>query len=119
MAGEYDEKFEELTTLVLRLTGGMDELRMEMRDRRSEGLILRTGLNEVRTELQTGLDAVRTELHNLGGQLTKNTVRLTSVEEKLSILSNQFNDVAVMAIKDNKRIENLENRVGALETGVH
>lgn len=108
MAGEYDEKFEELTNLVLKVAGGVDELRMEMRDQRLETKGLRGGLDEVRVELQS-----------LDGNLTKNTARLTSVEEKLSILSNQFNDVAVMAIEDNKRIENLENRVGVLETGVH
>jgi polyhydroxyalkanoate synthesis regulator phasin len=86
MAEEYDNRFEEITGLlqetlkrVDRTQGGVDELRMEVRDLRTE--------------------------------LSKNTSRLGTLENKF--------DIGVMAKEDHKRIDSLEKRVDNLESGVH
>jgi chromosome segregation ATPase len=44
---------------------------------------------------------------------------LKALASDVKVLSGQFSDVGVMAIKDNQRIDKLENRVDELETGVH
>ncbi len=45
--------------------------------------------------------------------------RLGSLQSDFRALSRQFNDVGVMAIKDNQRIDVLEKRVDELDAGVH
>ena len=39
--------------------------------------------------------------------------------QKLEILSGQFNDVTVMAIRDNKRMTKLEGGVAELQSSIH
>ncbi len=100
MAGEYDDKFKEITGILQKMqksVGGIDELRMEVRDIR----------NEVRD--------IRNELRDNTTKLTENTRNLTSLTTDVKILSGQFKDVGVMAIEDHKRIDNLEERVGLIE----
>ena len=100
MAGEYDDKFKEITGMLQKMqksVGGIDELRMEVRDIR----------NEVRD--------IRNELRDNTTKLTENTRNLTSLTTDVKILSGQFKDVGVMAIEDHKRIDNLEERVGLIE----
>ena len=68
-------------------------------------------------------------LELLGRLVTKtneNSIDLKALREDVSSLSSgvnalsgQFNDVGVMAIKDNKRIDSLESRVTELESGIH
>ena len=90
MAGEYDDKFEEITGILQKMqksVGGLDELRMEVRD-------------------------IRNELRD-----TNSNVKI--LNQKVDGLSSQFNDVGVMAIKDHTRVNNLEARVDALEAEVH
>lgn len=83
MAGEYDEKFEEITGLLQKTVGGLDELRMEVRDIRND---LRENIKETK-----------------------------SVGAKIDILAGQFKYVGGMAIKDHPRIDDLVERVEALE----
>jgi hypothetical protein len=45
--------------------------------------------------------------------------RITAVAADLKVISGQFNDVGIMAIKDSERIDDLEGRVNDLESGVH
>jgi archaellum component FlaC len=44
---------------------------------------------------------------------------LSRLRTDVRTLSGQFNDVGAMAIKDNRRLDTLEQRVGVLEEGVH
>ncbi len=94
MAGEYDERFDEITGLLQKTVGGLDELRLEVRDIRSE-------VRDIRNDVQ------------------ENTRETKAVGEKVATLSGQFRDVASMAIKDNGRIDNLEERVEVLEAEAH
>lgn len=44
---------------------------------------------------------------------------VTEIKSDVKILKNQFNDVAVMAIEDNKRITKLEKDVKDLQGSIH
>ena len=101
MAGEYDEKFEELTGLIKRTMGGVDEMRLEMRDLRLE----------VRDNTS--------RLTNVEGRLTGVEGSVKSMEKTVNNLSSQFNAVGSMSIGDHKRIDHLEERVDVLEAEVH
>ena len=101
MAGEYDEKFKELTGLINRTMGGVDEMRLEMRDLRLE----------VRDNTS--------RLTNVEGRLTGVEGGVKSLEKKIDNLSSQFNAVGSMSIGDHKRIDHLEERVDVLEAEVH
>ncbi|CAN5271653.1 hypothetical protein BH20ACI2_BH20ACI2_16380 [soil metagenome] len=97
MPGEYDAKFDEITGILQKMqrsVGLIDELTMEVRD-------LRTEVRDVRTEIQ------------------ENSSGLRSLNQKVEVLSGQFQDVGVMAIEDHKRIDGLGLRVDALETEAH
>lgn len=97
MAGEYDEKFTEITGILQEmqksvrqidgLQGGLDEMRLEMRDMRKE---LRENVNETK-----------------------------SVSRKVDILTGQFTSVVGEFIEDHKRIDTVEKRVAQLENPVH
>jgi archaellum component FlaC len=87
MPGEYDQKFDEIKGLLSKTVEGVDELRLEMRDLRSE--------------------------------VGDNSTRLQTVEERLSLISSQFNDVGRMAIKDSGRIDDHEKRISDLEANIH
>ncbi len=101
MAGEYDDRFDELTGLVRKTIGGLDELRMEVRDIRMEVRDMRSEVLDMRSGLQ------------------ENNSKLQSLTNKVTTLSSQFNDVGVMAIKDHQRVDLLEERVDVLESGAH
>ena len=62
MSGEYDEKFEELTGLVKRTMGGLDEFRMEMRDMRSE-------MRDMRSEYSSRFDGVDSRFDRVEAKL--------------------------------------------------
>ena len=108
MAGEYDEKFEELTGLIKRTMGGVDEMRLEMRDLRLEVRDNTSRLTNVEGRL-TGVE----------GRLTGVEGGVKSLEKKIDNLSSQFNAVGSMSIGDHKRIDHLEERVDVLEAEVH
>lgn len=104
MAGEYDKKFDEITEILQtmqksvgqidRMQGGFDEMSLELRDMRKD---LRSNTDR--------LEAV--------------VVRLGTLEKKVDTFSGQFNDVAVMAIKDHSRIDNIDQRVSVRESKAH
>ena len=85
MSGEYDEKFEELTGLVKRTMGGLDEFRMEMRDMRSE-------MRDMRSEYSSRFDGVDS--------------RFDRVEAKLDHVSGRQNDALPRFIEMQKTVNN-------------
>lgn len=79
---------------------------------------------------ETGNSKFEKEVLELLGRLvtrtSENSSDLKALREEVSTisadvksLSGQFNDVGVMAIKDNKRIDDLESRISDLEAGIH
>lgn len=104
MTGEYDDKFEEITGILQKMqksVGGLDELRLDVRDIRKE------------------VRDIGNELRDNTAKLGENTANLTSLATEMRVLSGQFTDVGVMAIEDHTRVDNLEARVDALEAEVH
>ena len=85
MAGEYSEKFEELTGLVKRTMGGVDEMRLEMRDMRSE-------MRDMRLDYSSRFDGVDS--------------RFDRVEAKLDLVSGRQNDVIPKVIEIQKTVNN-------------
>ena len=115
MAGEYDEKFDQLTNVVGRVVGRVDELRLEVRDMRSELRSHATQLGSNTTQLGSNT----TQLISVATQLGTVTDRLGALESKVDLYSAQFNDEAGMAIKDHPGINDLEVRVSILESETH
>lgn len=64
----------------------------------------------------TGIDS---RLGNIENDVSELKQEVKSSNRKLDILSAQFNDVAVMAIKDNQRISKLEIDVADLQSNIH
>lgn len=108
MAGEYDEKFDELTGLVRKIAGRVDELQLDMRD-------LRQGLVKAGDDI----GSIRSDIGEIRGELKKTNQRMGSLEGKFDVLSGQFNGIGSMAIDDHKRIDALEKRVDDLEGTTH
>lgn len=57
-------------------------------------------------------DSLESRIERVAGELK-------DLKSDVRILTGQFNDVGVMAIKDHNRIDNLEKRVDDFEAGVH
>ena len=94
MAGEYDDRFVELTGL------------------------LHTAINKVVT-LETKLVTVEKKVDGNTEAIKSVDSKMESLTSEVRILSSQFQDVGAMAIKDNGRIANLEKRVDDLEAVTH
>jgi hypothetical protein len=77
---------------------------------------LETKIDSVEGRLETKIDSVEGRLETKLDSVEKGVAVLTS---EVRLLGGQFRDVAVMAIKDTKRIDDLEERVDDLESGVH
>jgi hypothetical protein len=71
--------------------------------------------DEVMRLLQTAI----TKVDGLEKKADENTGKLESLTVEVKTLSGQFQDVGIMAIKDNGRMTELERRVDNLETGIH
>lgn len=65
------------------------------------------------------LDRVEAELHNVKVEIVEIKKEMGDLGSDVRALSSQFQDVGVMAIKDHKRIDSLEEKIGNLDTGVH
>jgi outer membrane murein-binding lipoprotein Lpp len=68
--------------------------------------------------LETKVDRLETKVDRLETKVDRVESDLKEIRSDVRTLSGQFNDVGVMAIKDNQRITNVETRVSVLETGV-
>lgn len=65
------------------------------------------------------IDSMEANMSQMDARLGRVEVDLSRLRTDVKTLTGQFNDVGVMAIKDNQRIDTLEQRVGVLEEGVH
>jgi len=85
MAGEYDEKFEEITGLLKKTVGGLNELRMEVRNIRSE---LRDNTSNLLTltDKVTGLSC---QFNDVGVMAIDDHKRIDSLEERVDVLEGE------------------------------
>jgi chromosome segregation ATPase len=65
------------------------------------------------------LDSLENGLNRVEEKVDRLEVDLKTVASDVKVLSGQFQDVALMTMKDHSRIDNLEKRVDDLESGIH
>ncbi|MEP6946223.1 MAG: hypothetical protein ABJA02_09925 [Acidobacteriota bacterium] len=89
--------------------------------------------HDANSELKSLIETVLKTVNGLASDVRSNSYKLDGLEAKVDridtdlkalssdvrVLSGQFNDVGVMAVKDNGRISDGEKRVDDLEAGVH
>lgn len=80
MAGEYDEKFEKIESLLNRSIGGLDELRLEMRDMRKE---LRENVNETKT-VSRKVDILTGQFTSVVSEFIQDHKRIDTIESESS-----------------------------------
>jgi len=86
MPGEYDEKFEEITGLLYKTVGGLEELRMEVRDIRND-LKENTRITKM---IGQKLDVLNGKFTDVGGVVLKDhKPRIERIEEHLDVLESQ------------------------------
>ena len=73
---------------------------------------------EVRTNTYK-VDSMEAKFDRMDAKIGRVETDLSRLRTDVRTLSGQFNDVGAMAIKDNQRIDTLEQRVEVLEEGVH
>jgi len=105
MAENTDDRLDKISSLLEKTAGGVDTIRLEVRDIRLDITQIRGEMTQMRGEMTE----MRGEVHEIRSDLRK-------VEGKVDLLSGQFRDVATMAIGDHQRIDKLEGRVGVLES---
>ena len=101
MAGEYDQRFDEMMGLLRKTADGVDDLRIEVRD-------MRSGLREATAKIEQTTARVQ-----------GNTIKIEGNTIKIEHLTGRFEDAAKVVIKDTQRIASLEQRVDALESEGH
>lgn len=69
--------------------------------------------------LETDVSGIKTDVSGIKADVAKLEREVSKNGQKLDVLTGQFNDVAVMAIEDNKRITKLEKDVEDLQSNIH
>jgi archaellum component FlaC len=69
--------------------------------------------------LETKFDGLETKVDGLETKISQVENSLESLTSDVRVLSGQFNDVGLMAIKDHSRIDIVEARLSVLEGEVH
>ena len=69
--------------------------------------------------METRFDRMETRFDQLETKVDRIDIDLKDLKSDVQTLSGQFSDVGVMAIKDHKRVDNLEERVDILESEAH
>jgi chromosome segregation ATPase len=106
MARKYDERFDELTGLVKKVAGRVDEMQLEMRDMRKEISSLGTETND---SIRIETTQIRTELRS---NMALSSSRFDRLESALKFVSGRQEDVIpkVVAIqKDVNRISEIQS----------
>lgn len=84
MAGEYDEKFDKIESLLNKSIGGLDELRLEVRDMRKE---LRENVSEVKLANRK-LDVLSGQFTDVVRKFIKDHKRIDGIENRVEQLEN-------------------------------
>ena len=70
-------------------------------------------------QLEGKVDQLEVKVDQFSKELGEFGSDLKNLRSDVATLSGQFNDVGIMAIKDHKRVDNLEDRVHILEQKPH
>ncbi len=110
MAERYDERFDELTGLVTRVVGRVDEIQLEMRDMRKEFGGMRTDMSGMQTDMsgiQTEMGGMQTEMNRIGKTLNDHSSRFDRLDKALHIVSGRQNDVIPKVIEIQKDVNRI------------
>jgi chromosome segregation ATPase len=69
--------------------------------------------------IDSGMDRMETKIESIDAVLKSVNEGLMELKDEFRVVSGQFNDVGSMAIKDHKRIDDLEQRADILEQKPH
>lgn len=93
---------------------------IEVANQKFDGLTADVRSNTFKLDrLENGLQRVEERVDRVEGKVDRVETNLKAVASDLKVLSGQFQDVAVMAMKDKARIDTLEKRVDERESGIH
>ena len=129
MVGEYDERFDELTGLVKKVAGRVDEVQLEVRDMRKEMREVSSGVSEhssrldrLHTAVQIGSGQQKDVISKVVEiQKTVNRISETRSEQTFKIIEllNRLNAVEIQlrALSDETNRTNLE--IKEVRTAIH
>ncbi len=117
MAERYDERFDELTGLVTRVAGRVDEIQLEMRDMRKEFGGMRTDMSGTQTEMsgmrtemsgmQTQMNGMQTQMNGMGKTLDRHSSRFDNLDTALQVVSGRQNDVIPKVLEIQKDVNRI------------
>jgi len=110
MSAEYDERFDELTGLLRKVAGRVDEMQLDMRDMRKEVREVRSETSSTSTELRSmrsELQEFGSELHGYGSELHEYGSRFDKLEAAFYVTSGKQDDVIPKVIEIQKTVNRL------------
>jgi len=111
MEGKYDERFDELTGLVQKVAGRVDEMQLEMRDMRKE-----TG--EMWTELRshaTRFDRIEAVLEVASGRQLDVIPKVIEIQKDVNRISQTVVEQSAKMIQLMNRLDTLDRRLTGLD----
>ncbi len=75
--------------------------------------------NRFQTEMIRKIDLLIQKVGGFETRFDNLESDVSEIKSDVKVLKGQFNDVAVMAIEDNKRITKLESEVAELQSNIH
>ena len=75
--------------------------------------------NQFEAEMTRMMEAVILKLDGFETRFDNLETDVSEIKSDVRVIKGQFNDVAVMAIEDNKRITKLEGEVAELQSNIH
>ena len=93
---------------------------IEVANQKFDGLTVDVRSNTFKLDhLESGLKRVEEKVDRVEERVGRLVVDLKAVASDVKVISGQFQDIAIMAMKDHTRIDNLEKHVGNPESGIH
>ena len=108
MAERYDERFDELTGLVRKVAGRVDEMQLEMRDMRREAGDMRKEMHSHASANASRFDKVEAMLQFVSG-------RQADVIPKVIEIQNDVNRISQTVVEQSAKMIQLMNRLDTLD----
>ncbi len=133
MAGRYDERFDELTGLVKKVVGRVDEMQLEMRDMRKEAGETRKEINAHATLNASRFDRLESALQVVSGRqgdviprviaIQKDVNRISEIqsEQTLKIIEilNRLNVVEIQLRSVNDEMNSVRSEIKEIREAIH
>jgi len=133
MAGRYDERFDDLTGLVKKVAGRVDEIQLEMRDMRKEAGDTRKEMNAHAALNTSRFDRLESALHFVSGrqddvipkviaiQKDVNRISETQSEQTFKIIEmlNRLNVVEIQLRSLNEETNGVKSEIKQIREAIH